>query len=510
MATGVEQQSQVVDLALNAFEAFCEDIGAMLSLDIEVEETSTFIDKVEKICKAYKKPAAVILVDAQGELDGTFRLILDKKGLFILGGTIVMQPEKKIEENLKRGSDKDIEAIVDGFGEMGNLMIGSWDRIFRDELSQPIHLKQSGTFIGDPRENTEQMLGVSGEHAFLFKEFEMTITPFASFKCGVLFPESLFEPKDETAVDQLQADVQEAQSNTADETSKNEKMPEIEETVSKDQNGQSPSQPSQTEDQVNASIDKTEAENNTGEKGSDGDHAQNSSAKKDTPSEQKLSGVSHGEQAEENADKTCGISNSPSCEVQKESSEMPPSVSNTVPEMNDSPEVVRPAQDSVLLSICAQDIMQQDVIWGHSDESVQDILTKMQQFDTGYVLIGTDGVLEGLVSRSDIASAQSIYLRPIFSKWRRPQDDATLQIKVKWIMTRPVRTLRPDASLAVMMEHMMRYAGKCIPIVETESRTIGIVTVFDIFEALLSHTIEISFAGKPALVQAAASCSNEK
>ena len=52
-------------------------------------------------------------------------------------------------------------------------------------------------------------------------------------------------------------------------------------------------------------------------------------------------------------------------------------------------------------------------------------------------MIGADGVLEGLVSKSDLAGAASPYLRPEFAKWRWPLDDATLQIKVKWIMSRP-------------------------------------------------------------------------
>lgn len=58
-------------------------------------------------------------------------------------------------------------------------------------------------------------------------------------------------------------------------------------------------------------------------------------------------------------------------------------------------------------------------------------------------LIGADGVLEGLVSKSDLAGALSSYLRSEFAKLRWPLDDATLQIKVKWIMSRPIRTIKP-------------------------------------------------------------------
>ncbi|KKK54059.1 hypothetical protein LCGC14_3088540, partial [marine sediment metagenome] len=91
--------------------------------------------------------------------------------------------------------------------------------------------------------------------------------------------------------------------------------------------------------------------------------------------------------------------------------------------------------------------MQKEVIWANPDDTVQQALTKMQQHDVGYMIVGTEGLLEGIVSKSDIAATLSVYLKPMFAKWHRPIDDATLQIRIKWIMTRFVHTVKPDTSV---------------------------------------------------------------
>jgi len=145
-----------------------------------------------------------------------------------------------------------------------------------------------------------------------------------------------------------------------------------------------------------------------------------------------------------------------------------------------------PAHISVPSTICAKDIMQKDVTWAGPEESVQQALTKMQQHDSSYIIVGQDGALEGIVSKSDITGATSIYLRPIFAKWHGPGDDATLQIKLKWIMSRPVRTIRPDAPLAAIIDNMCRFGGRGLPVADEQGKVHGLVTVFDIFQTLLN------------------------
>ena len=140
-----------------------------------------------------------------------------------------------------------------------------------------------------------------------------------------------------------------------------------------------------------------------------------------------------------------------------------------------------------LPEICSNDMMQKQVTWTSPQDSLQQAIAKMQQTNAGYIMVGQNGALEGIVSKSDITKAMSPFLLPIFAKWRRPLDDATLKIRIKWVMSRPVRTIKPQTSLAAIIEHMSRFRGRCLPVMDEEGNVQGIVTASDIFQVLLKH-----------------------
>ena len=135
--------------------------------------------------------------------------------------------------------------------------------------------------------------------------------------------------------------------------------------------------------------------------------------------------------------------------------------------------------------LCAEDVMLKELEWGSPEDSVQQAIKKMQQYDSGYLMVGIDGVLEGIVSNSEITGALSPYLRPVFAKWRRPLDDATLQIRIKWIMSRPVHIVKPKTPLENVMENMCQYGVRCLPVVDQQGKVQGLVTETGIFKVLL-------------------------
>ena len=146
--------------------------------------------------------------------------------------------------------------------------------------------------------------------------------------------------------------------------------------------------------------------------------------------------------------------------------------------------------------LCAKDVMLKELVWGSPDDSVQQTFAKMQQQCAGYMMVGRNGVLEGIVSNSNVTGALSPYLRPIFAKWRRPLDDATLKIRIKWIMSKPVRTVKPDASLVTVMGNMCQFGQRAFPVVDEQGKVQGLVTVFCVFQALLNSNPDISITGK--------------
>jgi len=164
-------------------------------------------------------------------------------------------------------------------------------------------------------------------------------------------------------------------------------------------------------------------------------------------------------------------------------------ISETIQKMTRSAAVLPGESDQISLAMCAKDIMQRNLVWASGDDSVRQALTKMQQANASYMMVGAGGVLEGLVSGSDIAGAVSVYLRPTFAKWRRPLDDATFNIRIKWIATRPVHTIRPNTSLAAIMENMCQFGVRALPVTDERGKVQGLVTAFDIFRVLLSSGV---------------------
>jgi CBS domain-containing membrane protein len=149
------------------------------------------------------------------------------------------------------------------------------------------------------------------------------------------------------------------------------------------------------------------------------------------------------------------------------------------------------------LKMCSKDIMQTQVLFGSPEDSVQQALSKMQQAQSNCMIIGKDNLPEGIITTYDLTSAISIYLKPVFAKWRRPSDDATLQIKLKWLMTRPVRTVKSDAPISSVMETICQTGVRCLPVVGAGGKVEGLITVFDIFQAMLQAESEIQPTNKP-------------
>ena len=171
----------------------------------------------------------------------------------------------------------------------------------------------------------------------------------------------------------------------------------------------------------------------------------------------------------------------------------------------DSGTPLRDFLQNVNIALSAKDIMQKELIWGSADDSVQQTFTKMQQYNAGYVMVGHDGVLEGIVSKSDITGATSPYLQPVFARRREFLDDATLQIRIRWIMSRPVYIISPQTSLEVIMRHMCEFRRLCLPVVDQQAKVLGLVTQANILQALLQlqSSPSVSTSGEVAQVKPA-------
>ncbi len=446
-----ELQALTVDKTSDSFDAFAEDISTMFDTDVSCLKMDETEGTIADLKEDYKKLAAVCSVKAEGVLQGELHFVFNKEGLFTLAGTFVMQPEKVIEQNRKTGSEEEANEIGDAIGEVGNLMTGSWDRVFREEMEGHGHFVQSGTFVGNPWNKPESTIRLEKDEPLVLIQYQITVDPLEPFLCTAIYPQKIFlppgmreAPSAEPAAEEEPAEAASAEAVAA------EPEPAAAE----------PAQPAEPDQQV---------------------EQQTAAQPEPAPQPQQQTPPPP----------------PPPPQAQPQQSTVSDAIKNITQSSASLPgEPIHPA--ILLTGFTAKDIMRTDIIWAGPDDTVESLVGKMQQNDSGYIMIGTDGNLEGIVSKSDVRGAMSPYLQSMFVKWRGPMDIATLQIKSKWIMSRPVRTVTPEAGLNSVIRAMTEHGGRCMPVVDKEGKVLGQVTVFEVFKALQSAPAQVASTGQPA------------
>ncbi len=456
MVEAAELQSQTAGLTAEAFNAFADDIATMFDTTVRAEPVDVDQGPVTGLKSDYKKLAVVCQVRAEGALNGPFAVVFDKEGLFTLAGTFVMQPDQIIAQNRRNGTETEAAEIGDALGEVGNLLVGSWDRVFREELPGHGHFKQMATFYGNPWSDPAQSFGLAVDEPLDILTFQLTVEPLPPFRGAALYPASLFEGGPAAGAEEETAQTEGEQDQVPVET-----------------NMEAGGEDAAPEPADEAGV---------AEDGSDETPADQLDATAASPVEERSS-----------ADDEIALPDV----TEDAAGPVAESISRMARSWAALPGEDAPAA-SLIHELCAGDVMRKDVAWATPEATIEDLIATMQRHDTGYVLIGGDGRLEGIVSKSDVRGALSPYLRSMFVKWRSPMDIATLQIKAKWAMNRPVRTVRPDATLAVVMQAMSEHGGRCMPVVDEKGKVLGLVTVFELFQALLSGGQATASAGHTA------------
>lgn len=435
--------ARISSLSIDAYKAFCEDINGMFGIETRCTKVACGQGTLEKIRQDFKKIVSCNFVEARGLLEGNFSLMFDQAGTFIIAGIFVMLPEKRILEYIKSGTLSNADFINDAIREVGNMLVGSWDRVFREELAGHKHFRQNGTIIGDMEDVQEDERAFSGDQECYYSVCDITIDKYPTFKCASLIPVSI--------VNAESADT---------EPGENE-------------NTQADDKP-----QAENPAENTESAETSEEQSADSDESTAESA------------------AAESADTTDPSGETPQTDVEESPAQTGP-VTQAIKEMvtpNAPPRQLTITAAGQLASVTARQVMNPGVLWAEQEDTVEYVMKQMQHHNCGYVIIGKDGQIEGIVSHSDITAAISPYTRSVFSHWRRPLDDASLQIRIKWFMSRPVHTVGPETTLESVILSMLRHSIRALPVVDENGTLMGIVTVFDIFQALTGDT---ALRGKP-------------
>lgn len=73
-------------------------------------------------------------IDIDGEAEGKSCLLISVKNAIMLGGTLIMLPEGELEETVTQ--ENYTEDIEDSFGEIANIITGSYTKVFEDNYSK--------------------------------------------------------------------------------------------------------------------------------------------------------------------------------------------------------------------------------------------------------------------------------------------------------------------------------------------------------------------------------------
>ncbi|MHC4640048.1 MAG: CBS domain-containing protein [Planctomycetota bacterium] len=444
-------EALVLELAEKSFKTFCDDISGMFGIDIQCNPQQVTAETTNGLQIRFKDLVALYPVNAEGTLDGTFHLVFDQQGLFILAGIVAMQPELMILEDAKSGSLEKAQKENNTLKEVGAALVGSWDRVYRKGLDGHGRFEQKNIFIGNPWDNPQESIGLAANEQVTLVSYEMTVGSFPAFKCGIIFTKAFLANTPKPAAEQSAYDKEKAREEGEDKTqAKTEnKAPNISQGMKETKEI--------AQDEESVTIEKTAA-------------AQESEAvvEKKPNDVEKHRPIS---QAIKKLTQSSAVS----------SDESAPATTAEKPAIN----------KDALFTVCAKDIMQKDAIWANPNDSVQQALAKIHKNDAAYLMIGRGQVLEGVVSKTNLTAAMSPYLRSIFAKWRRPLDDATLQIRVKWIMVKPASTIQPDTPLTAIMEKMCLTDLRCLPVVDKQGKAQGLITVFDILKMFLNQSSHI-------------------
>ncbi len=453
-------ESLIIELAGKSFNTFCDDISGMFGIDICCSPQQVSTETVNGLQERFQNLTVLYTVNAEGVLKGSFQLVFDRQGLFILAGVVNMKPEQTILEDAKSGSLEKAQNENSTLKEIGDALTGSWDRIFRKALDGHERFTQTDTFIGNPWDNPRENIGLAPDEQVTFVPYETTVGPFPTFKCGIIFKKEFLAGTPRPDTEQPASDKEKARQEGEDKTQ--------EETENIDPN------PSEgMHDTKEAAQDETV----TTEQSAAAQEAEAAAEQKPDVVQQQPATTTEADKEQDRP-----ISEAIKKLIQSSavsSDESTPSATQEKPALCSK---VEP------LDLCAKDIMQKNVVWANPEDSVQHALAKIQKNDAGYLMIGREQALEGIVSKSNLTAALSPYLRSIFAKWRRPLDDATLQIRIKWIMSKTFNSIQPDTPLTEIMERMCLTDLRCLPVVDEQGKVQGLITVFDVLKVLLNRS----------------------
>jgi acetoin utilization protein AcuB len=129
------------------------------------------------------------------------------------------------------------------------------------------------------------------------------------------------------------------------------------------------------------------------------------------------------------------------------------------------------------MGVRVRDIMTKKVLTVDMDRSLNDVRRVFERAPFHHLVVIEEGKLVGLVSDRDVFREISPF---VGTPTERSCDAFTLRKHVHQIMTRRPETCDPEAEASEACRLMLEKRISCLPVVNKESRCVGIVTIRDV------------------------------
>jgi len=142
-------------------------------------------------------------------------------------------------------------------------------------------------------------------------------------------------------------------------------------------------------------------------------------------------------------------------------------------------------------------VMTPDVVTVDALAPFKEVVRLMQEYRVSALpVVDTDGVLVGIVSEGDLILKEDPELGPgrhLFESRRHAVDRSKAAGKLAHeLMTTPVISIGPDATLGEAAQRMHRAEVKRLPVIDADGHLVGIVSRADLLRVFLREDAEIA------------------
>jgi chemotaxis protein CheY-P-specific phosphatase CheC len=178
---------QKIDKVLEATkQRVQEEVGSLLGTDFELSELSKqVISKSDFFAEQIGKKV-VAKIDISGEIEGLGGIVLSVKDAIRLGGTLIMLPTGELDEVSK--SENYTEEIEDSYGEIANIIAGSYTKSFEDSFPKDCRFIRKEQDVIVPAKIDISSAEPFPDQYYYWVSTKMTLDGHGMGELGVLIP----------------------------------------------------------------------------------------------------------------------------------------------------------------------------------------------------------------------------------------------------------------------------------------------------------------------------------